>query len=112
MKVTNSIKQKWAEMLMGDFSPHGIALGLAVGTFIALLPSFGFSALLALGFIFIFPKINRPTVFIAIMIWNPVVQIPIYAISYQLGSILFEGMTVIEYNFEVLNQIYSFTRRF
>lgn len=112
MRFTDSIKQKWADLLLGDFTPHTIAFGLSIGTFIALLPTFGFSILLALLFIFIFPKVNRPAVFLALLVWNPIIQIPIYTLSFQLGSFLYEGATLVKYDVEILNQLYSFTRRF
>ena len=112
MYFTNQIKKQWSELLLGDFTPHSMALGLAIGTLISLLPTFGFSALLALVTIFMFPKINRPTIFFALIVWNPLVQIPVYAASFHLGSYLFEGMPIVIYDLEVLNQIYSFTRRF
>jgi len=109
---TQSLKQEWSKLLLGDVTPHSVALGLAIGTLVALLPSFGFSALLALFLIFIFPRINRPAVFVALIIWNPLVQIPIYAASFQLGSYLFADAVLVKYDIEILNQIYSFTRRF
>jgi len=40
------------------------------------------------------------------------VQIPVYAASFQLGSYLFADATLVKYDIEVLNQLYSFTRRF
>lgn len=112
MNIFTIIRQKWSELLLGQFTARDTAFGVTIGTFIALLPTFGFSFLLALLFMALFPRTNRPAIFLAIMIWNPLVQIPIYALSYQLGSMLFEGLPVIKYNLEILNQLYSFTRRF
>jgi uncharacterized protein (DUF2062 family) len=112
MKLTRDIKNQWTQLLLGDFTPHDIALGLAIGTLVTLLPTFGFSALLALLLIFIFPTINRPAIFISLIVWNPLVQIPVYAASFQLGSYLFADATLVKYDIEVLNQLYSFTRRF
>jgi uncharacterized protein (DUF2062 family) len=112
MKITRDIKKQWSQLLLGDFTPHDIALGLAIGTLVTLLPTFGFSALLALLLIFIFPTINRPAIFISLIVWNPLVQIPVYAASFQLGSHLFADATLVKYDIEVLNQLYSFTRRF
>lgn len=112
MDFITKIKTQWSELLLGDLTPQSLALGLAIGTFIALLPTFGFGVFMALLLIFIFPHINRPAVLVAFLIWNPLTQIPIYALSFQLGSILFAGVPVVQYDFEMLNQIYSFTRRF
>ena len=112
MRLTQKLQHEWSQLLLGEFTPHNIALGLAIGTMVTLLPTFGFSALLALLLIFIFPSINRPAIFISLIIWNPLFQIPIYAASFHLGSILFADATLVKYDIEVLNQLYSFTRRF
>jgi uncharacterized protein (DUF2062 family) len=67
---------------------------------------------LALLLICIFPTINRPAILISLIIWNPLLQIPVYAASFQLGSHLFADATLVKYDIEILNQLYSFTRRF
>jgi len=112
MKLTHKLQNEWSKLLLGDFTPHSIALGIAIGTLVALLPTFGFSAVLALLLIFIFPNINRPAIFVSLIIWNPLVQIPIYAASFQLGSLLFTDAPLVKYDIEILNQLYSFTQRF
>jgi len=112
MKLIEKLQKEWSTLLLGDFTAHSIALGLAIGTLVALLPTFGFSALLALLLIFIFPNINRPAIFVSLIIWNPLVQIPIYAASFQLGSMLFTDAPLVKYDIEILNQLYSFTQRF
>lgn len=112
MKIKQQIQNEWTKLLLGDFTPHSIALGVATGTLVALLPTFGFSALLALLLIFIFPNINRPAILVSLIIWNPLVQIPLYALSFHLGSMMFTDATLVKYDIEILNQLYSFTRRF
>jgi len=112
MKLTRKLQHEWSKLLLGDFTPHSIALGVAIGTLVALLPTFGFSAVLALLLIFIFPNINRPAIFVSLIIWNPLVQIPIYAASFQLGALLFTDAPLVKYDIEILNQLYSFTQRF
>jgi len=112
MKLSRQLQEQWAKLLLGDFTPHTIALGMAIGTLVSLLPTFGFSALLALLLIFIFPNINRPAIFISLIIWNPLFQIPIYAASFQLGAMLFTDAPLVKYDIEILNQLYSFTQRF
>ena len=93
-------------------SPAALALGVALGTFLALLPTFGFSAFIALALLPFLKRINRPAVFVAIFFWNPIVQIPVYAASLQLGSLIFAGAPIVHYDIELLNHLYTFTRRF
>lgn len=93
-------------------SPTALAFGVALGTFLALLPTFGMSAFIALGLLPFLKRINKPAVFIAIIFWNPIVQIPIYAASLQLGSLIFAGAPVVHYDLDVISHLYTFTRRF
>ncbi len=112
MRISNRLKKHWADIFLGDFTPHNIALGLALGTFIALLPTFGFGILVAMGILFFFPHINKPATVFAFILWNPFTQIPVYMLSIHLGSFLFEGIPIVKYDIEILNQFYTFTRRF
>ncbi len=112
MKITHRLKKHWADIVLGDFTPHNIALGLALGTFIALLPTFGFGVFIAMGIVFMFPHINKPATVMAFILWNPLTQIPVYILSIHLGGFLFDGMPVVKYDIEILNQIYTLTRRF
>lgn len=106
------VKRTWQKILLGDMGPAALALGVALGTFLALLPTFGFSALIAFGLLPFLTKINKPAVFVAILFWNPLIQIPVYAASLQLGSLIFAGAPVVHYDIELLNHLYTFTRRF
>lgn len=110
--LAERFKRSWDEFLLGGTDPHEVALGFALGSFIALLPTFGFSALLGILLMMVFPRLNRPAVFLALALWNPLVQIPIYALSFGIGSELFGNAPVIKYQVEILNQLYTFTRRF
>lgn len=107
-----SVQEKWSAFLIGDGSVDGIAFGIAVGTFVALLPTFGFSVFIALGLTLLFPQLNKPAVIFALAFWNPIVQIPVYGLSALLGNYLFGSLPVVMYEVEILNQIYNFTRRF
>lgn len=105
------LKRTWQKLIIGDMTPFAIALGIALGTFAALLPTFGFSILIAIGLTAILPRVNKPAVLVALAFWNPLVQIPVYALSFEIGSFLFSGTPIVHYNFELLNHLYSFTRR-
>ncbi len=70
-------------------SPHEIALGFAVGTFVELLPVFGVKTLLSLLLARMIKRINRPAMFGAVAMWNSFLILPIYGLSYQLGATLF-----------------------
>jgi len=66
-------------------SPESIALGLAVGTFIALTPTMGFQVILA-AITTTICRANRLAAIAAVYITNPFTMIPIYGSTYWLGA--------------------------
>lgn len=95
-----------------DVTPHMMAFGVAFGTLVALLPTFGFSAIVAVALMPFLPVMNKASVFLGLAFWNPFVQVPIYGLSLELGSVLYTGTKVTMYHFELLNQIATYTLRF
>ena len=69
-------------------TPTSIALGFTLGSFIAILPTPGFGALLAISLTLVFKGINRLAVIVSVTIWNPLLLVPLYYLSYLLGSLL------------------------
>ncbi len=110
-KKIKAIMDKIPDPFIGMVTPHEIAAGFAIGTFISLLPTFGFSIILVTLFLLLFPKVNRPATVIALAFWNPILQVPIYTLSYEIGSMIFGDLPVVKYNIEILNQFFTLTRR-
>lgn len=71
-------------ILHSDDSPHRIALGAALGLFVAFLPLLGFHMLLVLALCFVL-KANKLVAIIFVWVSNPFTIIPIYYPSYLLG---------------------------
>lgn len=71
-------------------SPHAIAGGLAIGTFIAFTPTVGVQLILAV-IVATFFNLNRPAAMIPVWITNPITVAPIYTFNYWLGSIFVDG---------------------
>ena len=108
----NYLRKRWVKFLVGDISANGVAAGFALGTFVALLPTFGFGIFFVLWIVILFPKINKPAAILAMAFWNPIFQAPVYSVSFLLGNELFGGLSIVVYKIEILSQIYNFTRRF
>jgi uncharacterized protein len=106
------LKYHFKEVIRTKKSPHSIALGFTIGTLIAILPTPGFSFLLVLFIILIFKKINKFSLIGAMLIWNPIVLVLIYYLSYQIGDLLFGNLPVVKYNIVIFDQLYNFSRRF
>jgi uncharacterized protein len=110
--IKEKIKHHFHEVLKTKTSPHSIALGFSIGTFIALLPTPGFNVLLGFLILLIFEKVNKFSLFAALAVWNPFTQIPIYFLSYKLGDFIFRAAPVRQYEVVLIDHLYQFTRRY
>jgi len=93
-------------------SSEAISTGVAVGTFISILPIPGFSILIGTLIILMFKRVSKISIFLAMAFWNPFTLIPVYVASYRLGDLMFQARRVVEYDIAVLNRTYYFTERF
>lgn len=112
MWSVEQLKERLKAALAGRASAHEIALGFTVGTAISVLPTPGFNILLGALSIAVYPCVNRLAVFGAMAVYNPIVMIPFYWASYQLGALLFTADAVVHYDVVVLDQAFDFTRRY
>ena len=77
------------EVVCNDKGQKKIALGIAIGTFIAILPTPGFGSLTALAIAYLFRQINRVAVLFPFVVFNPLILIPLYYFSHSLGDWIF-----------------------
>lgn len=70
--------------------PEQIALGAAIGVFVALTPTVGFQMILA-AVIATWCRASRPAAVIPVWITNPLTIAPIYALTYQFGRLFVPG---------------------
>ena len=73
------------QIFVEDNSAHSIAMGLALGVFIGMLPIFGFQMIPAVA-ISIRLNINKLAAAAGVWITNPLTVIPIYLFNYWTGS--------------------------
>ena len=81
-------------ILMLDGSPHSIALGTAIGMFIALTPTVGIQMLIVIGFAFLVRplfRFNKMAALMTVYISNPLTVVPLYWFNYKVGTIFLEG---------------------
>ncbi|MEM0913209.1 MAG: DUF2062 domain-containing protein [Planctomycetota bacterium] len=74
-------------------TPHQIAMGTAVGVFLAFTPTFGFQMVLALAVAFAF-RLSKPATIIPVWISNPITLVPVYGTTYALGAMFWPGETI------------------
>ncbi|QDV52977.1 DUF2062 domain-containing protein [Gimesia fumaroli] len=76
-------------ILMLDDSAHSIALGTAIGMFIALTPTVGIQMLMVICFAFLmrpFFRFNQIASLITVYVSNPLTIVPIYWFDYKIGT--------------------------
>ena len=112
MWSVEQLKARLKEMLSARSWPHEIALGFAIGTLISILPTPGFNLLLGALVITVYPHLNKLAVFGAMAFYNPIVMIPFYWASYQVGSLILGLNSVIHHDVVVISEAYDFTRRY
>lgn len=112
MKFKDRVDNYLHEIIKNKTSPHSIAIGFSIGTFISIIPTPGFNILLGVLIVFLYKQINKFSLFGSMAFWNPIVVSPLYLLSYKIGNILFSSKPVIKYNVVILDQIYNFSRRF
>lgn len=77
-------------ILMLDGSPHTIALGTAIGMFVALTPTVGIQMLIVLAIAFLvrpFFRFNKMAALITVYVSNPLTVVPLYWFNYKVGTI-------------------------
>ncbi len=111
-KFKEKIRKHFQELIGLKTTPHEIALGFAVGTAIAVLPTFGLGVFIGILLVLIFKKLSKLSLFVAFAFWNPLLLIPAAGLSYAIGNWLFSDLPVVNLKFEILNQVFIFTKRF
>jgi uncharacterized protein len=110
-KIISKIRHHFHEVLKIKKSPHSIAMGFAIGTFIAILPTFGLGLILGLIVVLIYRNVSKIALVAAFIVWNPLILTPIYFFSYQVGDFIFGELPVVEYDIKFFERIYNLTRR-
>ncbi|MFH1590324.1 MAG: DUF2062 domain-containing protein [archaeon] len=106
------LRKHYEVLLSIRSSPHEIAIGAAIGTFIAILPTPGFNILLGMLALLVYPKASKISLFLTMAILNPLIIWPLYGASITLGNLIFGNAPVIEYQLTLLEQAFHFSRRF
>ena len=110
--VKKKLSSYLSDVLSIKTSPNSVALGFAIGSFIAITPTPGFSVLIGLLIVFLFRNVSKLALFVALALWNPITVIPFHILSLKIGSILFGSFPVVEYKLSMLDQIFVFSRRY
>jgi uncharacterized protein (DUF2062 family) len=106
------LKHHFEEVVKNRHSPESLAAGFAIGTFIAILPTFGLGYLIGILVISIFTRINKISMVAAFAIWNPFILIPLYSICYSIGNAILGTVQIIEVEINTVIAVYHHTIRY
>lgn len=106
-KSIRKMKKHFAKIMKLEDSPHSIAMGFAVGTLIAIAPTLGLDIFIALLVLFIFPSLNKISLFGGLLLWNPIFAAPILPLSYKIGDFLLGNISPSHFSISILNTIYN-----
>lgn len=96
-------------ILQLDDTPHSIALGAAIGMFIAMTPTLGIqiaivgAVWLATHRLFTF---NRMAAVVTVFVSNPITMVPLYWFNYRIGT-LFMGESLSRHDFAELFEFHD-----
>lgn len=111
-KFVFKLKRYTISVLNSDKSDVSIALSYAFGTLIALLPTPGFSTAIGVGFLAIFKQLNKMAVLLSMLVWNAITIIPVYWLSFKIGTHISNGLPDVEIENETLRQVLLFIKQF
>jgi uncharacterized protein (DUF2062 family) len=109
-KIIRMLKRHFCEVLRMKNDSHSIAFGVAVGTFISMLPFPGGHIPIAILTAFFVEKINKLILFASLAVWNPLTMAPIYYASYRISKMFFDINPITGFNSEILNQLFTFIK--
>lgn len=85
--MAQTLRAICGKLLMLDDTPHRIALGMAIGIFVAWTPTVGFQMLGAVPIACLL-RANRVASLIGVYLSNPLTLLPMYWLDYHLGAML------------------------
>ncbi len=87
-------------ILMLDDTPHRIALGAAIGMFVAMTPTVGLQMILVLLIAAVTSPLfdfNRVAALVMVYVSNPVTIVPIYWLNYRVGCLFYPSSLTWDY---------------
>ncbi len=105
-KYKEKIIKHFKQIIEDKPTPHEIALGFAIGTAIAILPTFGLGAIIGIFIAFIYKKINKVSLFFSFAIWNPFLLAPLTGLSYTIGYFILKETSISIFKFELLDKLF------
>ena len=110
-RIKNKIKHHFSEVAKVKTSPESIAIGFAIGTFIAVLPTFGLGIFIGLLVVLVFERVSKISLVAAFAVFNPAIEFALYALNYSIGYSILAGREVSEATVDIYNNLFIYTQR-
>jgi len=78
-------------LLKEHHDPHGVALGVAIGSFIGILPLYGLHTVLCIVVLFLMPRANKLAIILGTNISIPPTVVTITWTAYDVGRLVLIG---------------------
>ncbi len=91
MNDRTPFRQRLSTLLKSNNAPHEIALGVAIGVFIGIMPLYGFHTLLFMLAAFLIPRVNKIAIFLGTNISLPLTAPFITWAGYTIGRGMLRG---------------------
>lgn len=111
-RLRKKLGQHFKEVIEIKTSPESIAAGFALGTIIAILPTFGLGVFFGVALLTVFKRVSKIAMMAAFALWNPFVLAALYPLEYAIGDMLLAESPVIQFRIELVNQLFIYTRRY
>jgi len=84
------VKQQFKQAAKGGISEHRIGISFAIGTFVAVLPISIFAVGICLVLALCIKYLNKLSLFLALLVWNPIWHIIFYYPARMIGKFLLQ----------------------
>jgi uncharacterized protein len=111
-KFFRKLKHHFLEVLKVRDSPRAIASGFAIGTAIAVLPTFGLGVFIGIGIVILFEKISKVSLFSSFLVWNPAILVFVYSLSFKIGDFILKDYPLKYFKLGYLNTFYLYSTKF
>jgi len=90
-KVRHHFRKPIHKAIKQKATPHSIAIGFAIGTFIAIFPTFFLGLVIVLLIMLFYKTMNKIAAVAGLLFWNIVMMAPMYYLSYNIGRFIFRS---------------------
>jgi len=109
-KYWEKAKSEIVDSIREDYTPHETAFSFALGTFIVLIPTSAMGLFILGAIAVTFERINRIALFSTALVFNPVVNMAFYSLSYFTGSLIFWISTIPDLDLFSLTQTFTLSQ--